>query len=103
MVSTWTMCTIPDLAGALAEVRRVLRAGGSLRFVEHGLAPDPGVQRWQHLIQPVWGRVAGGCHLDRDIVGRLTAAGLVADPVSSSYTSSARPFSWFTVGCADPG
>src|SRR3954467_14989111 len=64
-VSTWTMCTIPDVDAALAEVRRVLRPGGTLHFVEHGLSPDPSVARWQHRLEPVQKRLFGGCHLTR--------------------------------------
>jgi SAM-dependent methyltransferase len=76
VLSTWTLCTIPDAVGAVREVRRVLRPGGALHFVEHGLADSPGVQRWQHRLDPLQQRIAGGCHLDRDISEILTDGGL---------------------------
>src|SRR5438270_6134315 len=65
VLSTWTMCTIPNLAAALAEMRRVLKPGGSLHFVEHGHAADDSVVRWQERIEPIWKPLAGGCHLTR--------------------------------------
>lgn len=75
VISTWTMCTIPDLDQAISEFRRVLHPGGTVRFVEHVAAAHPRARRIQSGLQPVWGAVAGGCHLDRDIVGQLEAGG----------------------------
>lgn len=80
-VSTWVLCSIPDVAAALAEVRRVLRPGGRLVFIEHGRAPDAAVARWQSRLTPWWRRVSGGCHLDRRIGALVAAAGFrVAAP-----------------------
>lgn len=84
-LSTWTLCTIPDVGRALAEVRRVLRPGGTFHFVEHGLAPDPEVQAWQRRLDGIQQRVAGGCHLDRPIVALLTAAGFQIREVEAFY------------------
>src|SRR5215217_676128 len=79
-LSTWTLCTIPDVRGALGELRRVLKPGGKLHFVEHGLAPDDHVQAWQHRLEPLQQRLFGGCHLTRPIVDRLRGAGFeIAD------------------------
>jgi len=74
-LSTWTLCTIPDVAAALQEVRRVLKPGGTFHFVEHGLAPDEKVQRWQHRLEPLEKKVAGGCHFTRQIAKLVTDAG----------------------------
>jgi len=88
-LSTWTMCTIPDLDAALSEVRRVLKPGGTLHFVEHGLAPDEKVRRWQHRLEPVQKRLFGGCHLTRPIVDLLTAAGFEIRQVDQFYEDGA--------------
>lgn len=75
VVSTWTLCSIARVDQALREVRRVLKPDGRFYFVEHGLSPDPGVARWQHRLTPVQKVIADGCHLDRDILGLISAAG----------------------------
>lgn len=105
VVSTWTMCTIPDLGSALSEARRVLKPGGRLHLVEHSLSPSPRVARVQRRLQPGWGRLAGGCHLDRDIPQELEAAGWDTAGLRARYASPllpARPFGWFVSGSADP-
>ena len=67
VVSTWTLCSIPDVGAALDEMRRVLRPGGELIFIEHGVSHDARVAAWQRRVDPAWTRVAGGCHLNRPI------------------------------------
>jgi ubiquinone/menaquinone biosynthesis C-methylase UbiE len=93
-LSTWTLCTIPDVDAALAEVRRVLRPGGTLHFVEHGLAPpgDEKVRTWQHRLDPIQRRVAGGCHLDRPIAALITRAGFQLLEVEEFYEPGSPKF-----------
>ena len=99
-VVTYSLCSIPDPSRALAEVRRVLRPGGELVFVEHGLAPEPRVQRWQHRLTPVWRRVGGGCHLDRDIAALLRAADFDIADHTAAYSEGASWLSFTYQGVA---
>ncbi|HSJ20783.1 MAG TPA: class I SAM-dependent methyltransferase [Nocardioidaceae bacterium] len=90
-LSTFTLCTIPHLEVALKEVHRVLRPGGELHFLEHGLAPDPGVAKWQRRLTPVQRRMAAGCHLDRPIADAVEASGLVLEDLETFYLGGAIP------------
>ena len=85
VLSTWTLCTIPNLQAALAEMRRVLKPGGSLHFVEHGHAPDAKVARWQERLEPINKRLAGGCHLTRRISDELERAGFAVEKIDTYY------------------
>ena len=77
VVTTWTLCTIPDIERALSEMRRVLRPHGTLFFVEHGRATEPNVARWQDRLDPLWSRIAGGCHLNRPITYLIEQASVL--------------------------
>jgi SAM-dependent methyltransferase len=100
VLSTWTLCTIPDVAGALAEVRRVLRPGGTLHFAEHGRTPDPKVARTQDRLEPLNRRLLGGCHLTRRIDDLITASGLDLTALKAYYRPGPKPNSYTYEGQA---
>lgn len=94
-VVTFVLCTIPDWEAALSEIRRVLKPGGKVLFSEHGLAPDAGVAKWQRRIEPVWKRLAGGCHLTRDTKSMLDSSGFVVDRHETMYLPNTPKFAGF--------
>ena len=85
VLTTFTLCTIPDAEQALEGMRRVLKPGGTMLFCEHGLAPDEGVARWQNRINPLWKRIGGGCNLNRRIFDMVEATGFRLDTVEQMY------------------
>jgi ubiquinone/menaquinone biosynthesis C-methylase UbiE len=98
VVTTWSLCSISDPAAALREARRVLKGQGQLRFVEHGLSPDPGVSKWQNRLTPVWCRCAGGCHLNRKIDDLVCSAGFRCAELSTGYARGPRPMAYMYEG-----
>jgi ubiquinone/menaquinone biosynthesis C-methylase UbiE len=99
-VVTWSLCSIPDPGAALAELRRVLKPEGELLFVEHGLAPEPRVARWQGRLTPLWKRCAGGCHLDRPIERLVRAAGFELVALETGYMNALKPMTFMYEGRA---
>jgi ubiquinone/menaquinone biosynthesis C-methylase UbiE len=100
VVTTWTLCTIPDAQRALAELRRVLKPGGKLLFVEHGRAPEPGVARWQDRLDPIWRRVAGGCHLNRKIDDLIAGNGFRIEALANARLPGPRTHTFLYEGRA---
>jgi ubiquinone/menaquinone biosynthesis C-methylase UbiE len=100
VVVTYTLCTIPDTERALRQIGRVLKPGGELIFCEHGLAPDAGVRRWQDRINPIWKRLGGGCHLNRDIPELIRRGGFRIQGLETMYLPGWRPASFNYWGTA---
>ena len=103
VVMTWTLCSIPDAPQALREILRVLKPGGQLLFVEHGLSPDASVKKWQDRLTPIWKRIAGGCHLNRPISGLLDQAGFHITHLTTGYMKHGpKPMTFLYEGIASP-
>ncbi len=103
VLTTWTLCSIPDAGAGLAEIRRVLKPAGHLLFVEHGSAPDAGVARWQDRLTPLWKPIAGGCHLNRPIEAMIRRAGFELADLRVGYMAGPRPFTFMYEGRASKG
>jgi len=99
---TYTLCTIPDIHRALGQMHRVLKPGGKLIFCDHGLAPDPGIRKWQERINPVWNRFSGGCCLTRPISDLITHNGFVIQDMDTRYQSPVKIASYIYRGIAVP-
>lgn len=100
VLTTWTLCTIPGVERALGEMRRVLRPGGALHFVEHGRSPDAKDARWQDRLTPLQRRVAGGCHLNRAIDALISSAGLEITSIENFYMRGPKAFGYMFEGVA---
>jgi len=100
VVTTWTLCTIPSVTRALSEMRRVLKPGGRLLFVEHGRSPDPNVRRWQDRLTPLWKRIAGGCHLNRAISQLIEESGFRIERMDTGYMKGPKPMTFMYEGSA---
>jgi len=102
VVTTWSLCTIPDSARALGEIRRVLKPGGRLIFIEHGRAPDPGVEAWQRRLNPMWRRLAGGCNMNRQIDDLIVGAGFRITRIERGYGGGPKLLGYLYKGVAEP-
>jgi ubiquinone/menaquinone biosynthesis C-methylase UbiE len=100
VVMTWTLCSIPHPVATLTEMRRGLKPGGQLLFVEHGLSPEPGVARWQRWLTPCWSHIGGRCHLDRKTDDLIGAAGFSLNNLDTGYMKGLKPWTFMYQGRA---
>jgi SAM-dependent methyltransferase len=100
LVMTWTLCSIPNASAALHQMWRVLKPGGQMLFVEHGLSPESRIARRQHRLTPCWKRIGGGCHLDRKMDDLIRAAGFGVDALETGYMKGPKPWTFVYQGSA---
>ena len=100
VVSTWTLCTVPSPQETLREITRVLKPGGKLLFIEHGLSQEPHIARWQHRLEPLQKCFAGGCHLTREIDRLIDESGLESDRLERFYMDGPKIQSAIYMGFA---
>lgn len=100
VVSTWALCSIPNPLGALQEMKRVLKPGGRLLFVEHGRSPDPKVRAWQDRLNPIWRKIGGGCNLNRKMDELIGSAGFEIVELQATYLPGPRPMTYTYQGLA---
>lgn len=102
VVTTWTLCSIPQVVRALGEMRRVLKPSGQLLFVEHGRAPEENVRKWQDRLTPLWKWIGGGCHLNRPIRELIEGAGFAIQQIETGYMRGPKPMTFMYEGRARP-
>lgn len=100
VVCTFTMCSVHDQTRSLAELRRVLKTGGTFLFAEHGRSPEVNIARWQERIDPVWSKLMGNCHLSRPVTSAMEKAGFIVSPIAKRYRDGPRVLSWMEWGTA---
>ena len=102
VVTTWTLCTIPEVLAALLEMRRVLKPGGQFLFVEHGQSPEPRIRKWQDRLTPAWKYIGGGCHLNRPIRDLIEHGGFAIIQLDTGYMKGPKPMTFMYEGRARP-
>lgn len=102
VVTTWTLCTIPEVLAALREMRRVLKPRGQFLFVEHGQSPEPSIRKWQDRLTPAWKYIGGGCHLNRPIRDLIEHAGFAIAQLDTGYMKGPKPMTFMYEGRARP-
>jgi ubiquinone/menaquinone biosynthesis C-methylase UbiE len=102
VVMTWVLCSIAEDLTALREMKRILKPGGRLIFLEHGIAPEPKIQSWQNRLTPIWMRIGGGCCLNKKIDGLISHARFAITELHNSYMPGPKPMTYVYRGFAEP-